>query len=822
MKKKIALRVLISLIMHLLIGAAFVIMANLLLRNEFKIEYLEGEESYIPQNAFNEDYVFEDSELYTQIYTHQIQDIISYCAIKNIIDKNENHTFDSVNILDFVYSDSNTTISGSPVVFYIDDLIKWGRGGFEYEIKEYTVEEFMSCFKGSPYSFDDITISCYENVNYSVNDDGQTIVTCRMLKPTYSTVDGVSDLTTLASDWIAYYNIQDSIIYAAEKYSKYYDLYRTGIWLYEFSNTNLKYILRIGEGQDQITYSNIKNGLFDTAKATDEELTEIFSDYKDFIAYFPDKLEYSTFSDVNESELYIYVRSYADEFGMPIKFWSYIEGDYTKPDDAFSIAYEATSGRKGIVYSSILAGSAIILIYGLAFVFMCFTAGVKGNKEYYLLPSDKLFVDIYALLFLVLVFVSRYFFKLNADSGLENRYVIFIPLGIFTSMAFTTFAYSVIRRIRNKYYDHFSFFHMLVKVYCNLRDSIENSSNPYVSALVPFHFYFILNFALFVLIVVSSNTDRRVLLVISVLLLIIVNILFAVREVKKASDRNSLRDGIRRIGSGELEYKINKDKLLNINTDTADEINNIGEGIKNAVNTSMKDEKMKSDLITNVSHDLKTPLTSIINYVNLLKDENITQQPAAGYINTLEDKSIRLKQLLVDLIDASRLSSGTTEVDFQEIRITELFNQIIAEFADKLDMAGLDVIFDGESKAYISADGRHMWRLMDNLLENVCKYSLKGTRVYFSVREFNSVGEAGAAPDKILISIKNVSATPNTVQGNELTERFIRGDSSRSSEGSGLGLYIAKSLTELQNGTFEVIADGDLFKVDIVFDILKR
>ena len=115
-----------------------------------------------------------------------------------------------------------------------------------------------------------------------------------------------------------------------------------------------------------------------------------------------------------------------------------------------------------------------------------------------------------------------------------------------------------------------------------------------------------------------------------------------------------------------------------------------------------------------------------------------------------------------------------------------------------------------------------MWRLMDNLLENVCKYSLKGTRVYFSVREFNSAGEAGAAPDKILISIKNVSATPNTVQGNELTERFIRGDSSRSSEGSGLGLYIAKSLTELQNGTFEVIADGDLFKVDIVFDILKR
>jgi signal transduction histidine kinase len=144
-------------------------------------------------------------------------------------------------------------------------------------------------------------------------------------------------------------------------------------------------------------------------------------------------------------------------------------------------------------------------------------------------------------------------------------------------------------------------------------------------------------------------------------------------------------------------------------------------------------------------------------------------------------------------------------------------HQIIAEFSDKLENAGLDVIFDGESKASIMADGRHMWRLMDNIFENVCKYSLKGTRVYVSVRELS-----GKTPKKILISVKNVSATPNTLQGNELTERFIRGDSSRTSEGSGLGLYIAKSLTELQNGSFEVIADGDLFKVDIIFDILKQ
>ncbi len=821
MKKKIALRLFISVIMHLLIGAAFVIIANLLLRNEFTIEYLEGEESYVPQNAFKEDYVFEESELYTEIYTHQIQDIISYCAIKNIIDKNENHSYDSVNILDFVYSDSNSTKLDSPVVFYIDDLIKWGRSGFSYEVKEYTVEEFMSYYDNSPYSFDDITYYCEDDVSYYVNDDGQTMVKCRFLIPEYSTIDGVTELTSLAKDWLGYYDIQDSIVYAAEKYMKYYDLYKTGIGLYEFSNSNIKYILRIGEGADKITYSNMKNGLFDTSKASDEELTEIFSDYKDYIVYFPDKLEYSTFSDVNESELYIYVRSYADEFGMPIKLWSYIEGDYSKPDDAFSIAYEATSGRKGLVYKSILFGSAIIVVYGLAFVFMCLTAGVKKKGEYYLLFTDKFFVDIYGLLFLVLLFVSRYFYLQNAESGLNNIYLVFIPLGIFTSLFMCTFVYSIIRRIRNKYYDNFSLFYVIYKGYTAVRDNIENNPNPYISGLIPFHFYFILNFGLFVVLVVSSNTNRRGLVFLCVFFIVIINICYAIREVKKASDRNSLRDGIRRIGSGELDYKIKKDKLLDINNEMADEINNIGEGIKNAVNTSMRDEKMKSDLITNVSHDLKTPLTSIINYVNLLKDENITQQPAAGYINTLEEKSIRLKQLLVDLIDASRLSSGNTDVNFSDIKITELLHQIIAEFADKLEMAGLDVVFDGESDAYISADGRHMWRLMDNLLENVCKYSLKGTRVYVSVRELPLENEQTGA-GKICISIKNVSATPNTVQGNELTERFIRGDSSRSSEGSGLGLYIAKSLTELQNGNLEVIADGDLFKVDITFDILKH
>ncbi|MBR1861000.1 MAG: HAMP domain-containing histidine kinase [Lachnospiraceae bacterium] len=816
MKKRLTGRIIISVIMHLLIGAAFVIIANLLLHPDFKVSFLEGDESFIPNNAFSEDYVFEDSDIYTVIYTRQIQDIITYSAIRNVIEKGEEQNFDSVNILDFAYSNSSTENKSSQVVYYIDDLIKWGRTGFTYDYTEYTVEEFLGKYE-SDLALDYILDYCSEKISSYTDEEGNTLISVVSLHPIYSTVSGVYDLSTLAGDWVDFYNIEDSLVYAAEKYSKYYDLYKVGNGLYESKDINLKYILRVGEGDEQITYSNISDSHFSAIETSDEELTNIISDYRDYIVYFPDRLEYQTLSDVNESELYIYVRSYADEFRGPMRLWSYIEGDFNKQGDAFSIAFEATSGRKSMLLKSIISGSLISLLYLGLFIYMSVTAGRFPNGTKYLYKIDKVFIEIYGSLFLGCVLLSRYLFNINSEERLGNIPGYFIPMGIITSFTFVLFIYSLIRRIRNGCLSQYSLIYFIYRSYGSLRDRIENSRNPYVSALIPFHFYFIINFVIFVLIVISANNSNYAGLFFFITILIVLNILFAIRKVKKDSDMNSIREGLGRLSAGDLEYKIDKDSLLTKNKELADEINHIGEGIKNAVNTSMKDEKMKSDLITNVSHDLKTPLTSIINYVNLLQDENITQEPAAGYIKTLDDKSRRLKQLLIDLIDASRLSSGTTEVDLSVLKITELLHQIIAEFSDKLENAGLEPVFDGESGAYILADGRHMWRLMDNLFENVCKYSLKGTRVYISVKELE-----GSNNGKILISIKNVSARPNTLQGNELTEKFIRGDASRSTEGSGLGLYIAKSLTELQKGTFEVIADGDLFKVDITFDILRK
>ena len=238
-------------------------------------------------------------------------------------------------------------------------------------------------------------------------------------------------------------------------------------------------------------------------------------------------------------------------------------------------------------------------------------------------------------------------------------------------------------------------------------------------------------------------------------------------------------------------------------------MNNIGEGIKKAVRTSMKDEQMKTDLITNVSHDIKTPLTSIINYVDLLKRLNIQQEPARGYIDILDGKSQRLKQLTDDLVEVSKITSGSIVLNKERLNLTELVNQAIGEFSERMEECRLQIVFEeNDLPAFIYADSSRMWRVAENLFNNICKYAMEGTRVYIDM--WKQDGRVGA-------SIKNISSQQMNIRPDELTERFIRGDSARTTEGSGLGLSIAKSLVQVQGGSFEIQLDGDLFKVVISF-----
>ena len=265
-----------------------------------------------------------------------------------------------------------------------------------------------------------------------------------------------------------------------------------------------------------------------------------------------------------------------------------------------------------------------------------------------------------------------------------------------------------------------------------------------------------------------------------------------------------LRQGTKTIARGDLEYQIDTRHMPYDLRLQAEDLNNISVGLAGAVDEKMKSERFKAELITNVSHDLKTPLTSIINYVNLLKSTQQTDPKAIDYIEVLDRKSQRLKKLTEDLVEASKASTGVLSVTREKIGMSQLIDQATAEWEEKLSDRRLTLVTTlPEGETWVYADGRHLWRVIDNLLSNCAKYAMEGTRIYLDL-------ERGKG--QVALSVKNISRDPLNVPAERLMERFVRGEGSRSTEGSGLGLSIARSLTELQGGAFDLAVDGDLFK----------
>lgn len=271
-----------------------------------------------------------------------------------------------------------------------------------------------------------------------------------------------------------------------------------------------------------------------------------------------------------------------------------------------------------------------------------------------------------------------------------------------------------------------------------------------------------------------------------------------------------IKDGGEKIAKGNLHYKIDTEYMFGDFKEFCNSLNNINEGLQVAVNERMKSEHFKTELITNVSHDIKTPLTSIINYVDLIKKEEPENETVRQYIEVLDRQSSRLKKLVEDLVEASKASSGALAVNLMPCDAGVLLSQTLGEFEDRLKKADITPVLNlPESPVKILADGRHLWRVFDNLMSNVCKYAMPGTRVYLDVGEQNN---------RVYITFRNVSKFQLNVTADELMERFVRGDTSRNTEGSGLGLSIARSLVELQNGSLELNVDGDLFKVTVEFE----
>ncbi len=263
------------------------------------------------------------------------------------------------------------------------------------------------------------------------------------------------------------------------------------------------------------------------------------------------------------------------------------------------------------------------------------------------------------------------------------------------------------------------------------------------------------------------------------------------------------------LAEGNTDYKVDTGYMLPDFRRHGENLNNLSDGLNHAVEERMKSERMKAELITNVSHDIKTPLTSIVSYVDLLKTGGLDSPDAPQYLEVLEQQSARLKKLTEDLIEASKASSGCVTVNAEKTDVNVLLSQALGEHEEALRAAGIEPLLRlCEDTPIILADGRLLWRVFDNLFSNIRKYGQRGTRAYF----------ASAIRDgRVEITFRNISAVELPVSGEELTERFVRGDASRHTEGSGLGLSIARSLTELQSGTFEITVDGDLFKVTVSF-----
>ena len=295
-------------------------------------------------------------------------------------------------------------------------------------------------------------------------------------------------------------------------------------------------------------------------------------------------------------------------------------------------------------------------------------------------------------------------------------------------------------------------------------------------------------------------------------IVLIISIYFVYKFIERINCYKRIENHLKEMYEGDHSKKLFTSDFVPEFQNIIKYINDISNGFENAIQEGIKSERLKTELITNVSHDIKTPLTSIINYVDLLKKEEIDNPKIKEYIEILDNKSQRLKKLTEDLVEASKASSGNVKLNIEKINIGELIKQTTGEFEDRFNDKKLEVITAiPEGIVYISADNRYMYRIIENLFSNISKYALEGSRVYIDV-----IRDGGI----VKISIKNISKERLNISADELMQRFVRGDKSRTTEGSGLGISVSKSLTEIQKGKFDLQVDGDLFKVDLEFDIV--
>lgn len=835
------------LFLHFFQHAFFVLavglMAMVLLGTYVVIETKDGSEIYNISHDTN-NASFEDSNMFNQMLGNSVSDIICYGAIRAQMETQG--VFDPKKKIDVAaFAERYYGVSPEYITadYYLNDLIKWAQAGFQYDTVNLTLREEIE-FLGKQSVFRVVDLEGYSGgtIGY-LNSDLKTTTreipsvsgnqlepddldndsyrtTFNLLNNRYTSTEG-KNLEEYVSTWGEYTSLCNQLINAAKDLELNYREYLAYNEYYAAENTNVVYFIRRSIGGDTQVFTNMN-----TKDTTLSALSKSLKDRCDrYIYYDPYNMKYDTNTNVGESTIRYVLNGYEYAYPEDTQIMVGIDNSYSRKDSFYQ--GKAEFGKYVPYVLQYLAGAVFCMfMYFLLLILLTIKEGKTGRKEngealIQLYWQDHIYTEM-MLAGAVLTGIGLVFGTIEL-AGMIWRFVnqnmittAAIIWALLVSFLFSFFYYSFVRRIKAGSLWKESLIRKLGTSIKRLIIYAYDNSTSILRVWVPFGIVVLVNAGVTAFMMWGFGNP-------SLLAILVILVLFdgAVGYLlyRSSISRQKILDGIQLIREGNLDHKVKEEGMYGGDLILARAVNRIGDSVKEAVETSMKDERLKADLITNVSHDIKTPLTSIINYVDLIKRENVQDAKVREYIEVLDVKSQRLKQLTDDLVEASKISSGNIVLHWEKINLVELINQTIGEFSEKFEKKALYPVLQApKGSVHIMADSRRIWRVIENLFNNIVKYALEGTRVYIDI----TVMEDKEAAGQVILSIKNISAQPLKVNPQELTERFIRGDESRTTEGSGLGLSIAKNLTEAQNGKFEILMDGDLFKVNMYFPLLKE
>ena len=575
---------------------------------------------------------------------------------------------------------------------------------------------------------------------------------------------------------------------------------------YQTNHTKKKFIYLLVNEETKIAYTNIQQ----TSKTnTIEKLKQVIISNNKYWSISNNQIQTNVERLSEENIVRNEDLQKISEFSMNKQYYTAFDETVQNLDSTSDITlnralYNQTKSLYKYSYSTLIIS---IIIGSIELIYLIYSLGyVKNKEEIYLSWLDKIPLEILFFGYFLLFFVESALLAicLSVISVDVNLCVMLIMLvGYFSVLSALYGAGTLLKRIKvHTFFKNsvtYRILKWLVQKYKNVKNTI--SSNKNLGGKIALYFIGIVTVSILIGLIFKEFG----------ILLDIVFWIWCYYKIMKEVDKfKQIHDATEKIYKGDTDIKLDESLYTGVLKELAIYINDIAGGFSNAIKESLKSERLKTELITNVSHDIKTPLTSIINYVDLLKQENIQNEKAKEYIEVLDNKSQRLKKLIEDLVEASKASSGNIKINKEVLNVKELLNQVTGEFEDKFNSRCLNIISKlPEETVYIKADSRYLYRVLENTYSNVAKYAEENTRVYIDciLEEKNTVA----------IYVKNISKDELNISADELMQRFVRGDKSRNTEGSGLGLSIAKSLTELQDGTFNIYLDGDLFKVAIKF-----